>query len=88
MTKLSMLMATVLSTVLVVACAKQDEAQNTESEASSAVVEEISPEQQAAIDAIDKPILDEKNTDVPNEVANAPADAATPDLAASEATPR
>jgi hypothetical protein len=36
------------------------------------------PEQQAAIDALDKPVMDEKNTDIPESVANAPADAATP----------
>ena len=43
---------------------------------------------QAAIDAIDQPELDEKNKDIPAEVANAPADAATADPAveASAAT--
>ena len=46
----------------------------------------ISPEQQAAIDAIDKPVLDEKNTDVPAEIANAPADAATVDQFVSGAS--
>ena len=38
----------------------------------------MATEQQAAIDALDQPILDEKNTDIPAEKANAPADAATP----------
>ena len=47
----------------------------------------LTPEQQAAIDAIDQPILDEHNTDVAPEIANADADEATPDteVAASEA---
>ena len=39
----------------------------------------MTPEQQAAIDSLDQPVLNEKNTDVPTEVANAAADAATPD---------
>ncbi len=32
--------------------------------ASTAVADKVTPEQQAAIDALDKPVLDEKNTDV------------------------
>ncbi|EXH58452.1 hypothetical protein J612_2993, partial [Acinetobacter baumannii 1471012] len=31
---------------------------------STAVADKVTPEQQAAIDALDKPVLDEKNTDV------------------------
>ena len=57
------------------ACAKKDEAPKT---ADAAVEEKVTPEQQAAIDSLDKPVMDEKNTDVPAEVANADADAATP----------
>ena len=38
----------------------------------------VTPEQQAAIDAIDKPVLDEKNTDISAEKANAATDLATP----------
>ncbi len=70
------------------ACAKKDDnATATTADASAAVAsEQISAEQQAAIDAIDQPVLDENNTDVPEEVANAPADAATPDRAAAPAS--
>lgn len=68
------------------ACAKKDEAPKNETAETVAVNEKITPEQQAAIDAIDQPILDEHNTDVAPEIANADADAATPDteVAASE----
>lgn len=70
------------------ACAKKDDnATATTTDASAAVAsEQISAEQQAAIDAIDQPVLDENNTDVPEDVANAPADAATPDSAAAPAS--
>ena len=66
------------------ACAKKDEAPKTD----AAVEEKVTPEQQAAIDSLDKPVMDEKNTDVPAEVANADADAATPatEAEASQAT--
>ena len=69
------------------ACAKKDEAPKNETAKTVAVYEKITPEQQAAIDAIDQPILDEHNTDVAPEIANADADEATPDteVAASEA---
>lgn len=64
------------------ACSKQDKAPASEKTDTSAEVStsaaSVSPEQQAAIDAIDKPELDEKNTDVPAEKSNAPADVATP----------
>ena len=60
------------------ACAKKEQAPAA-NEASAAAVEETetTPEQQKAIDALDKPVLDEKNQDVPAELANAPADEAT-----------
>jgi len=62
------------------ACAKQESAPEAEAESSAAVADQaVTPEQQAAIDAIDQPILDEKNTDIPAEIANAPADEATAD---------
>ncbi|EPR87772.1 hypothetical protein L313_0289 [Acinetobacter haemolyticus CIP 64.3 = MTCC 9819] len=48
---------------MLTACAKKEEAKNAEQAAEVESVQ-TSPEQQAAIDAIDKPILDEKNTDV------------------------
>lgn len=69
------------------ACAKKDEAPKNETVETVVVNEKITPEQQAAIDAIDQPILDEHNTDVAPEIANADADEATPDteVAASEA---
>ena len=58
------------------ACTQQENTPAENVENTTAVNEEsISPEQQAAIDAIDKPVL-MKNTDVPAEIANAPADAA------------
>ena len=69
------------------ACAKKDEAPKNETVETVVVNEKITPEQQAAIDAIDQPILDEHNTDVAPEIANADADEATPEteVAASEA---
>lgn len=56
--KLTLIALMVAPTVMLTACAKNAE--------QAAEVESVqtSPEQQAAIDAIDKPILDEKNTDV------------------------
>jgi uncharacterized protein YcfL len=57
----------ILTPFLLTACGKT-EAPNTQSESQ---VAEISKEQQAAIDAIDQPVLDENNTDVPKAVAEA-----------------
>ena len=78
--KQQLALAALLATSLTLtACSKPEQAPATETDA-SAVVEDtaqVTPEQQAEIDAIDKPVLDEKNTDVPAEIANAPADAAT-----------
>ncbi|MDB0302609.1 hypothetical protein [Acinetobacter baumannii] len=51
--------------MMLTACAKKEEAtQAGQDAASTAVVDKVTPEQQAAIDALDKPVLDEKNTDV------------------------
>lgn len=61
--------------VFLTACGQQEKSSENTSDASAVQVEQVSSEQQAAIDSVDKPILDEKNTDVPAEVANAPADA-------------
>lgn len=76
------LAAFLLVPLALTACSKQEQAPASEQVDASAVAstdsEQLSPEQQAAIDAIDKPVMDEKNTDVPAEKANAPADAATP----------
>ena len=83
------LAALIAASLALTACAKKESAPAAETDASSAVVDnaQITPEQQAAIDAIDQPIMDEGNTDIPEDVANAPADVATPDteVAASEA---
>ena len=61
------------------ACAKKEQAPAAGTEASAVATDDVqtSPEQQKAIDALDKPVLDEKNQDVPAELANAPADEAT-----------
>jgi hypothetical protein len=83
------LAALLAASLALTACAKKENAPAAEAETgASAVVESetISPEQQAAIDAIDQPILDEKNTDVPAEIANAPADEATADESVAAAS--
>ena len=76
------LAALLIAPLALTACAKKDEAPKNDAAPTAAVEEKITPEQQAAIDSIDQPILDEKNTDVPAEIANANADEAT--AAASE----
>ena len=68
------LAALLIAPLALTACAKKDEAPKRD----AAVEEKVTPEQQAAIDSLDKPVMDEKNTDVPAEVANADADSATP----------
>ena len=45
-------------------CEKEEATQAGQDAASTAVADKVTPEQQAAIDALDKPVLDEKNTDV------------------------
>lgn len=51
--------------MMLTACAKKEEAtQAGQDAASTTVADKVTPEQQAAIDALDKPVLDEKNTDV------------------------
>ena len=59
----------ILTPFLLTACGKTE----TPNDSSEAQVAEISKEQQAAIDAIDQPVLDENNTDVAPEIANAEA---------------
>jgi len=82
--KLKVLIAAlIIAPLALTACSKKEQAadsgQQTTSETSQVEgSEHTSPEQQAAIDALDKPVMDEKNTDVPPEKANAPADVATP----------
>ncbi|NNP74594.1 hypothetical protein A7P54_00720 [Acinetobacter sp. Ac_3412] len=60
------LAALIIAPIMLTACAKKEEAKNAEQQdqTAAAVSTQTSPEQQAAIDAIDKPNLDEKNTDV------------------------
>ncbi|MDN8245622.1 hypothetical protein QZK48_03560 [Acinetobacter baumannii] len=51
--------------MMLTACAKKEEAAQAGQDAAyTAVADKVTPEQQAAIDALDKPVLDEKNTDV------------------------
>ncbi|KXZ72711.1 hypothetical protein AVENLUH5627_00988 [Acinetobacter venetianus] len=73
------LAALIIAPIMLTACAKKEEANNAEhqEQAASTVATQTTPEQQAAIDAIDKPNLDEKNTDVVEGVAS--------EVAASEA---
>ncbi|NIE97144.1 hypothetical protein F3J02_11755 [Acinetobacter sp. Tr-809] len=74
------LAALIIAPIMLTACAKKEEAKNAEQQdqAASAVSTQTSPEQQAAIDAIDKPNLDENNTDVAEH-------SAASEVAASEA---
>ena len=82
------LVAFLIAPLTLIACSKKEEAPKAGTEASAPVADaKTTPEQQAAIDALDKPVLDEKNTDVPAEVANAPADEATADPEQGQATP-
>ena len=50
--------------MMLTACAKKKRRLKHKDAASTAVADKVTPEQQAAIDALDKPVLDEKNTDV------------------------
>ncbi len=58
------LAALIIAPIMLTACAKKEEAKNAEPQEQTTSVTQTSPEQQAAIDAIDKPNLDENNTDV------------------------
>lgn len=75
------LAACVLIPLTFTACSKQEKAPASEQSSASEVAPvesaEVNAEQQAAIDALDQPVLDDKNTDISESVANAPADAAT-----------
>ena len=82
------LAALLIGPLALTACSKKKEAPKAGTEASAPVADaQTTPEQQAAIDALDKPVLDEKNTDVPAEIANAPADEATADPEQGQAPP-
>ncbi|MCU4433823.1 hypothetical protein [Acinetobacter pittii] len=51
--------------MMLTACAKKEESSKAgQDAASTAVSDKVTPEQQATIDSLDKPVLDEKNTDV------------------------
>lgn len=77
MTSKLTLVALLTASLALTACSKKQDTTSTTSAENSAATEKITPEQQAAIDAIDQPVLDEKNTDVAAEIANLPADEAT-----------
>ncbi|HQW53978.1 MAG TPA: hypothetical protein PLU69_08510 [Acinetobacter sp.] len=62
------LAALIIAPIMFTACAKKEEAKGVEQQTSQST--ETTPEQQAAIDAIDKPNLDEKNTDVTETAAS------------------
>ena len=57
------LAALIIAPIMLTACAQKEEAKNAEPQEQTTSVTQTSPEQQAAIDAIDKPNLDENNTD-------------------------
>ena len=63
------LAALIIAPIMLSACAKKEEAKNAEQQEQITSVTQTSPEQQAAIDAIDKPNLDENNTDVTEQGA-------------------
>lgn len=59
------LAALLIVPVMLTACAKKEESSKAgQDAASTAVSDKVTPEQQATIDLLDKPVLDEKNTDV------------------------
>ncbi len=59
------LAALLIVPVMLTACAKKEESSKARQDAAStAVSDKVTPEQQATIDSLDKPVLDEKNTDV------------------------
>ncbi len=82
--------ALILIPFALTACSKQESAPAAQQGSASEVVvdesSQITPEQQAAIDAIDQPEQDKNNTDIPSEVANAPADQATADAEVAAST--
>ncbi|MDQ1207403.1 hypothetical protein QE380_000326 [Acinetobacter baylyi] len=73
-----LLAALIIAPLALTACSKKNDAPASEQGQTAPADEKITPEQQAAIDALDKPVMNEKNTDVPESVANAAADPATP----------
>ena len=71
-------LACILSPLALTACSKQENAPVADQSSSSEVItpldDQMTAEQQAAIDALDQPMQDEHNTDVPESVANAAAE--------------
>ncbi|OTG82915.1 hypothetical protein [Acinetobacter sp. ANC 4648] len=68
----------IIAPLALTACSKQEKAPASEQTTAATDAAMVTPEQQAVIDTIDKPVLDEKNTDVSAEKANAATDLATP----------
>lgn len=63
-----------VTTLVMFGCAKQSgEKTNTDSTAPAETSSTTSADQQAKIDALDKPVLDEKNTDISAASAAAPS---------------
>jgi len=59
------LAALLIVPVMLTACAKKEESSKAgQDAASTAVSNKVTHEKQATIDSLDKPVLDEKNTDV------------------------
>ncbi|MCU4412505.1 hypothetical protein KTH71_00370 [Acinetobacter sp. WU_MDCI_Axc73] len=76
--KLKLVLAAILVIPLTLtACAKKNDAPASHEGQAAPAQEKVTPEQQAAIDALDKPVMDQKNTDIAESVANAPAEPAT-----------
>ena len=67
------LVTLMIAPLMLTACGKKEEANNADAaqqeQAASTVSTEVTPEQQAAIDAVDQPNLGEDNTDAASEVA-------------------
>jgi outer membrane murein-binding lipoprotein Lpp len=66
------LAALILGPLLLTGCGKKEApAEAGAEQVATTEATTVTAEQQAAIDAIDQPVMDENNTDVPAEVANA-----------------
>lgn len=74
MKKTDLITVMLVTSLFLVACSEKEKLSETATEASAVQETKITSEQQAAIDSVDKPILDDKNKDVPAEVASAPID--------------
>ncbi len=80
------LAALLIAPLALAACSKKEEAPAADQAQTAAPVDEkVTPEQQAVIDSIDQPVLDEKNTDVSPEEAKEAEALAAAEAASSEA---